>query len=208
MVLNRLPQCLVLCLGMAVAFPACQSHLSQVSPDPGLAVFEVAVRAVVSDSSWPVRIDPRIMDSVPTTFEVERDFDQAPPPTLVPAAAIVALRSDVLRRLGIETEQIEQYARCTRYLGGVPYIPLPGAPSAPVSDAGVEERRTCAARARHAAAILGSPTPRSTPENDGSWAIRVYLVSPVTRAVYDLVLIPRDGGWQVARQEDIMRVTS
>jgi hypothetical protein len=192
----------VLAAVAAVVSPACSYRLGAAS-DPAM-IFEEAARHVLAGTNGAVRMDSRIMDSVPTRFDYERDVHRAPTPTLVPLPHEERQRKAILARLGVLPERIEDYAACTPYIGGVP-IRRPG--ETPAWRAAADSARTaCAPRERYGIAILGLPR-RET--DRAAWKIRVYLVTAESRQVYDLVLAEAgSGAWSVIGREELLTVSS
>lgn len=167
-------------------------------------IFEAAARHVLISTSGAVRIDFRIMDSISTRFDYERDVHTAPTPTLLPLPHEEQQRQAILARLGILPERIEDYAACTPYIGGVP-IRRPG--ETPSWRASMDSARTaCASRQRYGVAILGLPRRVA---DAGAWKIRVYLVAAESRQVFDLVLVEAgSGAWTVTGREELLTVSS
>ena len=144
-------------------------------------IVEAAVRHVQAQHNGAVRFDPRVMGSIPTRFDHERDVLIAPTPTRVPLAREERDREAILVRLGVQRERIEDYT------------------------AADSARSACRERERYGAAILGL-TRRSA--DGASWRIRVYLVAAESRQVYDLVLSQVGRDWVVIGEEELLRVSS
>lgn len=143
------------------------------------------------------------MDSIPIRFDPERDVVTAPTPTLLALPHEQRERQGTLVRLGIPSERMEEYIACTPHIGGVP-INRPGL--TPEARAAADSaRNACAGRATYGVAILGLPRRAS---DGASWTIRVYLLTAVSRQVYDLVLARTSGAWTVLRREELMSVSS
>gem|GEM_PF-4200725 len=146
------------------------------------------------------------MNRAPTRFDVERDAEVAPTPSILEGDPLLPERVAMLDGSGIPQDRIDEYAACTRYLGGIPYTgPAPRAGEAEVER---ERRRACASRRADAAAIFGRP--RQLPANGPlpRWSMRVYILTPVSREVSDLILVPTPDGWTVARSIERMKITS
>lgn len=183
----------------AAATPACSYRLAA---GDTATIVEAAVRHVQVQHDGAVRFDSRVMDSIPTRFDYERDVLIAPTPTLVPLAREERDREVILARLGVQRERIGDYTACTPYIGGVP-IERPG--ETPAWRAAADSARSaCRERERYGAAILGLPRRGA----GGAWRIRVYLVAAESRQVYDLVLSQVGGEWIVIGQEELLRVSS
>lgn len=182
----------------------CRYGLAGDGPDARTApIFDAAVRHITEGSGGAVRIDARIMDSIPTRFDPARDVVIAPTPTLLAMPREERHRHLTLVRLRVPQERIEDYIACTTYIGGVP-VDRPGTTPESRAEA-ARARAACAERTRYGVAILGLPRRAA----DGrSWAIRVYLVSAETRQVEDLLLAPTGGRWQVIGREELLSVSS
>lgn len=193
-----------LVVGAVVASTACSYRPSGGGRiGPATTIFEAAVRNIATGSNGAVRIDSRIMDSIPTRFDFERDVVIAPTPTLLVLPGEERQRQVTLARLRIRPERIEDYTACTPHIGGVP-VDRPGA--TPEWRAAADSaRRACAARATYGVAILGLP--RRTPDA-ASWKIRVYFVSAESRQIHDLLLIQNGGTWTVVSREELLSVSS
>lgn len=185
----------------AAVSPACSYRLA--AGDPAM-IFEAAVRHVLAGTNGALRIDTRIMDSIPTRFDYERDVHIAPNPTLVPLPDEERQREAILARLSVLSERIEDYTACTPHIGGVP-IRRPG--ETPEWRAAADSARTaCAPRERYGVAILGLPRRVA---GGGTWKIRVYLVAAESRQVFDLVLAQAgSGAWSVIGREELLTVSS
>lgn len=154
---------------------------------------------VAADEGWEVHVDPRLMDSVRIAFDPELDSDAAPMPDFRRDARVEQSRARTLDRLRIRREHMDAFVACTRYIGGVP------SDSAAADPEYSARRGECLARhARSAAASFGAPRML----DDGQWSIRLYVLTPVSRAVYDLVLVREDDGWKVTRREERLDVSS
>lgn len=184
----------------AAASAACSYGLAMGDPT---TIFAASVRHVQVETNGAVRFDSRVMDSIPTIFDYERDVLIAPTPTLIPLAREERNREVVLARLGAHRERIEDYTACTPHIGGVP-IRRPG--ETPAWRAAADSARSaCRERERYGAAILGLPR-RGL---DGrAWRIRVYLVAAESRKVYDLVLSQVGSDWIVIDEEELFSVSS
>jgi hypothetical protein len=207
-----LAACAVL-LGPALLLNACHTPQSPGrparAPDPSSALFESGIQYVAAKTAgWTLHVDPRFMGEVTTTFDAERDAEDAPVPSILPVDPLLSERVSALERASIPPGDIEQYAACTRYLGGIPYTgPEPRAEESATER---ERRRTCVPRAATAAAIFSRPR-RLAPEDSvaESWTMRVYILTPVSREVSDLILVPvSPGKWAVARSVEQFRITS
>ena len=185
----------------AAAGPACGFQLA--ASDPAM-IFEAAARSVLVYTSGAVRIDARIMDSIPTRFDYERDVHTAPTPTLLSLPREEREREVILTRLGVLQERIEDYTACTPHIGGVP-IQRPG--ETPAWRAAADSARAaCSPRQRYGVAILGLPRRDA---NGAAWKIRIYLVTAEARQVFDLVLAHSgSGGWSVTGREELLTVSS
>jgi hypothetical protein len=192
---------LVLVAVAAAGGPACGHRLA--ASDPAM-IFEVAARNVLVYTNGAVRIDARIMDSIPTRFDYARDVHIAPTPTLLSLPREEREREVILTQLGVHRERIEDYTACTPHIGGVP-IQRPG--ETPAWRAAADSARAaCAPRQRYGIAILGLPRRDA---NGAAWKIRVYLVTAESRQVFDLVLAQaRSGGWSVMGREELLTVSS
>lgn len=185
----------------AAGAPACGYRLA--ASDPAM-IFEVAARNVLVYTNGAVRIDARIMDSIPTRFDYARDVDIAPTPTLLSLPREEREREVILTQLGVIRERIEEYTACTPHIGGVP---IQRAGETPAWRAAADSARAaCSPRQRYGVAILGLP------RRDGNGAarkIRVYLVTAESRQVFDLVLAHTgSGGWSVMGREELLAVSS
>jgi hypothetical protein len=167
-------------------------------------IFEAAARQVLIDTNGAVRIDSRIMDSIPTQFDYERDVHITPTPSLMRLPSEERQREVTLTRMGVLQERIEDYTVCTPHIGGVP-IKRPGETAA-WRAAADSARAACAAREGYGVAVLGLPRR----EADGAaWKIRVYLVAAELRHVFDLALAQTGTGvWTVIGREELLKVMS
>jgi hypothetical protein len=191
----------VLAAVAALASPACGHRLAAIDP---AMIFEAATRNVLAYTNGAVRIDARVMDSIPTRFNYERDVHIAPTPALFSLAREEREREVILYRLGVVRERIEDYVACTPYIGGVP-IRRPGETAA-WRAAADSARAACASRESYGVAIMGLPRRDG---NGAAWKIRVYLVAAESRHVFDLVLAPAgSGGWSVTGREELLTALS
>jgi hypothetical protein len=143
------------------------------------------------------------MDSIPTSFDFERDVVIAPTPAMLALPEEERQRQVTLTRLRIQPERIEDYTACTPYIGGVP-VDRPGA--TPEWRAAADSARSgCAARATYGVAVLGLPRRTS---DGASWKIRVYFVSAESRQIHDLLLAQNGGTWTVLSREELLSVSS
>jgi hypothetical protein len=166
----------------------------QSAPDEG--VFVAAARHVAATEGWDVYVDPRVMDSVPVAFEPESVT--APIPAFASAASTEQGRARTLERAGIHHRRMDAFVACTRYIGG---IPTDSAAADPVFST---RRRECLAnQARTAAASFGAPRML----DDGRWSVRVYFLTPVSRAVFDLFLVRAADAWAIDGREYLLDIT-
>jgi hypothetical protein len=206
---SRAGRTLAAVAGTALLASACGAHRGfavrhDTSPS---GIYEAAARHLLAESrGWVLRMDPRLMDSIPTVFDVERDVEEAPSPSFVPNDPHLSERVEVLASLGISQDRIEDYAACTRYMGGVPYT----GPEARAEETQEERerRRACAARSGDAAAVLGLPRRATTDPRSEAWTVRAYILTPVSREVSDLIMVREATGWSVVRTIQVMRVVS
>jgi hypothetical protein len=189
---------------VAAAAPACSSQ-SAARPTTGhtVPIFRAAVEHIVASAGWAVRIDDRIMDSISTSFDHERDVLTAPTPTLLALRDEERQRRAMLARLRVPQERIEDYTACTPYIGGVP-VNRPEA-TADMRAATDSARSACAERARYGVGILGLPRRAA---DGASWKIRVYFVTAVSRQVYDLILAPAGETWTVLGRDELLSASS
>lgn len=206
---SRLAPCALLLV--AVLTQAC--HIARSSgqspgPDTFSGLFNAGIQHVASKTlGWTLHVDPRFMEAVTTDFDVERDGEVAPAPRLLPSDPLLQEREAMLDRLAIPQERIEEYAACTRYLGGIPYTGPDSRANEPEGER--ERRRACASRGADAAAIFGRPQRLADEGAVPAWSMRVYILTPVSREVSDLILVPGSGGrWTVARSIEVLNVTS
>jgi hypothetical protein len=166
-------------------------------------LYLAAVTYTREHHGWPLRIDPRIMDSIPTQFNYERDVHIAPTPSLAAETGEERRREMVLGRLNVPRERIENYIACTPHIGGVP-VKRPWA--TPEWQAAADSARSaCAERESYGIAIFGIPR---RAEGRQSWKIRYYYLNAVTRQVVDLELAPSGRAWTVIAREELLSVSS
>ncbi|HEX6042131.1 hypothetical protein [Longimicrobium sp.] len=190
---------MTLLVGLAAA-SGCQRLIAPGAPQPRAddEVFGAAATHVAADEGWEVRVDPRLMDSVRTAFDPALDSGAAPMPHFARDARVEQARARTLDRAGIPHGHMDAFVACTAYIGG---IPTDSAAADPDFSA---RRRECLDRhARTAVASLG----RARMLGDGRWSIRVYVLTPVSRAVYDLLLARADDGWNVDGRQSLLDVT-
>lgn len=189
---------------VAAGAPACGVQVAaETTPGHTAPIFRAAVQHVVASAGWPVRIDSRIMDSISTSFDFERDVVVAPIPTLITLPQEEEQRRLTLARLRVPRERIGDYAACTPYMGGVP-VNRHG-PAADLRTATASARTACAERASYGVGILGLPRRHA---DGASWKIRVYFITAVSRQVYDLILAPAGETWTVLGRDDLLIVSS
>lgn len=189
---------------VAAAAPACSSQVAaRTTKGYSAPIFRAAVEHIVASAGWAVRIDDRIMDSISTSFDYERDVLTAPTPTLLALRREERQRRATLDHLRVPQERIEDYTACTPYLGGVP-VNRPEE-TANMRAATDSARSACAERARYGVGILGLPRRAA---DGASWKIRVYFVTAVSRQVYDLVLAPAGETWTVLGRDELLSVSS
>jgi hypothetical protein len=166
-------------------------------------LYLAAVTHAREHHGWPLRVDPRIMDSIPTAFNFERDVHVAPTPSLAAETREERRREMILARLDVPRERIEDYIACTPYIGGVP-IKRPGV--TPEWQAAADSARSaCAEQESFAVAIFGLPR---RVQGRQSWKIRYYFLNAVTRQVVDLELAPSGRAWTVIAREELLSVSS
>lgn len=214
----KVPTADIRVLMMVVVALAAGCRLNRSSPAhlaPGqfdsAAAFEAGVRyASTKTAGWRLRVDPRSLDSIATTFDVQRDAAAAPAPSvLANDSLLVAQRRAVLTRLGIPQVRIDEYAACTRYLGGVPYTGPEPRDRETATDR--ERSRACASLRADAAAIFSSPR-QQPPDGSGmnAWSMRVYLLTPTSREVSDLLMVRESDGrsFRITRAVEHLKVIS
>jgi hypothetical protein len=166
-------------------------------------LYLAAVTHTREHHGWPLRVDPRIMDSIPTKFNFERDVHIAPTPSLAAETREEQRREMILARLNVPRERIEDYIACTPHIGGVP-IKRPWA--TPEWQAAADSARSaCAEEESFAVAIFGLPR---RVEGRQTWKIRYYFLNAVTRQVVDLELAPSGRAWTVIAREELLSVSS
>lgn len=196
---------LLVSAAVAAATTACGFRVTESQSVASSAAdpFSAAVEHTREHHRWPLRIDPRVMDSIPTQFNFDRDVVIAPTPSLVAARREERRRGIILERLNVPRENIENYTACTPYIGG---IPVERAGVTPEWRAAADSaRRACAERASFAVAIFGLPR-RAV--GGQSWKVRYYFVNAVTRQVVDLELAQSGHGWTVIGREELLSVSS
>jgi hypothetical protein len=172
---------------------------SGIEPTAAEGLFRAAAAHLAEDDGWELYVDPRPMDSVRAEFDPELDSRAAPLPHFAQDPRVSRHRARELDRAGIRRAEMDGFVACTPYMGG---IPIPSAEDDPVYSA---RRKDCLTRARTAVASFG--VPRIHDEGNGQWSIRVYFLTPVSRAVYDLFFIRADNGWQVVGRKDILDIS-
>jgi hypothetical protein len=181
---------------VAGCHPSAATGTLQLAPDE--VVFVAAAKHVAATEGWQVYVDPRIMDSAPVSFDPEMESGAAPLPEFARDTRAEEARARTLDRTGVERRRMDAFVACTRYIGGIP-----SDSAAPDPEFSARRRECLTRQARTAAASFGAPRMLE----DGRWSIRVYFLTPVSRAVFDLFRVRAPGGWAINRREYLLDVT-